>query len=149
MQLATVAGAKLATSGATRARAREAEVAAVLAELLHDYASPGATERALLEAMAAEIVRARRARTLGRAREASDANRLISRLGGQLGLRRDKRPGKPSGPSLQEYLAQRAAAAPVAQPPRDAVEVPSADEARHGALHDGGEATESEASDAE
>jgi hypothetical protein len=105
---ATMEGSKSATSGFARARVREAEVAAVLAELLQDFRSPSVTERMLLEQMASEVVRSRRARAIGRAKEASDAARLVSRIASQLGARRDRRPGADTSArdELGAYLAE-------------------------------------------
>jgi hypothetical protein len=70
------------------------------------------------------------------------ADRALRRLGIKPGA-------QPKTQSLAEYLASRAAASPVAQPPRDAAEAPSATETPHGAPQRDDEATESEASDAE
>jgi hypothetical protein len=126
--------AKKQAGGAERARSREAEVATALAKLLTDFPSATESERALLEQMAAEIVRSRRARAIGRAREAADAARLISRFAGQLGLRRDQRPGQREAPgqSLAQYLASRAAASPFAQPAAEADKAPAPEKTPHG-----------------
>jgi hypothetical protein len=121
-----IAGTK--KGGFAQARTREAEVAAVLAELRGDFSAPSVTERMLLEQMAAEIVRGRRARAIGRAREAADAARLVSRIAGQLGLRRDRRPGKPQVPSIHEYIASLAPQPAVAPSAPTATEQPAVDD---------------------
>jgi hypothetical protein len=84
------------------------------------------------EQLQAEIVR-------GDAVDSDMLVRLSNASARILAALRAKRPGKPTGPTLQEYLAQRAAAPPVAQP---AQEAPSAAETRQEPPHDDGEASD-------
>jgi hypothetical protein len=70
--------------------ARQAEVAAILA----DFGTTTHAQRLLIDELAAQVIRARRLRSFGKAAEAADATRLVSRLATQLGLRRDAGRGR-------------------------------------------------------
>jgi hypothetical protein len=121
--------------------ARAAEVEAILGDFGHQ---PSHLERCLIDELAAGLVQARRFRVAGKPALATECTRLVSRLAAQLGVRRDVRPGKgrPTGPTLQEYLAQRSASAPVAQPAQEAVAAPPAEKTHHEPPDDDGEASD-------
>jgi len=75
---------------------------------------PNATERLLIDELAALAVRARRLRAQGK--PADDVARLMTRIAGKLGLRLGAA-AKPPGESLEQYAARtRVVAQPAADP---------------------------------
>jgi hypothetical protein len=96
--------------GLAKDRAREDEAARLelVAAIVRDFGRRlTAAEAALVDEFAAASVRAKRLRQGGR--PADDAVRLMARLGRMLGIIDGAAAPKPPAPSLQEYLADRAA----------------------------------------
>jgi hypothetical protein len=117
----------------------EAERAAEVQAILADFGSvPSHLEKRLIGELASELIRARRLRAAGKDAQAAECVRLVSRLASQLGLRRDKRPGKPQVPTIHEYIASLAPQPAVAPTVAAATEEPAAKET-HGrpAIDDG------------
>jgi hypothetical protein len=90
-----------------QARAREDEAARLLEveAILADFGrQPSHLEKRLIGELASELVRARRLRSNGKAAEAAECTRLISRLAGQLGINRAAPRARPQSPSFRERL---------------------------------------------